>query len=126
VIEESYISDIDGNRHSGAGGVLQLFLCIDQEPSAVETDTEIFQSFVIPTDQQAEFAHRALITLLSTFTQTQQPLSWRQVLAQNQLPRLSGDPQQAARNALDAGLLQRVIKQRPQTMPEFLERAAAH
>ena len=125
VIEDAYISDTDGRRHSGAGGVLQLFLCIDQEPSVVETDTDVFQSFVIPTNQQAEFAHRTLITLLNTFTQKQQPLSWRQILAKNQLPSLSGGPLQAARNALDAGLLQQVINQRPQMMPESLKRGAA-
>jgi Holliday junction resolvase len=120
VIEEAYFSNAHGRRHSGGGGVLQFFLCIDQELSVVETDTEVLQSFVIPTDQQAEFAHRAMVTMLSTFTEAQQAFSWRQVLVQNRLPNLSGGPRQAAKNASDAGFLQRVVKQRPQTIPEFL------
>jgi Holliday junction resolvase len=120
VIEEAYFSNADGRRHDGSGGVLQFFLCIDQEPSVVETDTEVLQSFIIPTDQQAEFAHRAMVTILSTFAEAHHGFSWRQVLTQNQLPHLSGGPRQAAKNALDAGFLQFVIEQRPQTPPEFL------
>jgi Holliday junction resolvase len=120
VIEEAYFSTADGRRHDGSGGMLQFFLCIDQEPSVVESDTEVLQSFVIPTDQQAEFAHRAMVTILSTFTEAHHGFSWRQVLTQNQLPHLSGGPRQAAKNALDAGFLQFVIDQRPQTPPEFL------
>lgn len=120
VIEEAYFSNADGRRHDGSGGVLQFFLCIDQEPSVVETDTEVLQSFIIPTDQQAEFAHRAMVTILSTLTEAHDGFSWRQVLTRNQLPHLSGGPRQAAKNALDAGFLQFVIEQRPQSLPEFL------
>jgi hypothetical protein len=86
----------------------------------VETDTEVRQSFVIPTDEETEFAHRAMVTILGTFTEAQQAFSWRQVLAQSQLPHLPGGPRQAAKNALDAGFLKLVLVQRPQTMPEFL------
>ncbi len=120
IIEEAYLSTADGRRHTGTGGILQFFLCIDQEPSAVETDTDVLQSFVISTDQQSEFAHRALVTILGAFTETQQPFSWRQVLVQNQLPCLSGGPRQAAKSALDQGFLHIVINQRPRTMPGFL------
>jgi Holliday junction resolvase len=120
VIEEAYFTNADGRRLDGSGGALQFFLCIDQEPSVVETDTEVLQSFVIQTDQQAEFAHRAMVTMLSTFTQVHQGFSWRQVLVQNQLPHLSGGPRQAAKNAVDAGFLQLVVTQRPQIPPEFL------
>jgi Holliday junction resolvase len=120
VIEEAYFSNADGHRLGAVGGVLQFFLCIDQEPSVVETDTEVLQSFVIPTDEQAEFAHRAMVTMLGAFTEEQQVFSWRQVLTQNQLPHLSGGPRQAAKNALDAGFLQLIVHPRPQTIPEFL------
>jgi Holliday junction resolvase len=120
VIEEAYFLNADGRRHSGTDGVLQFFLCIDQEPSVVETDTEILQSFVIPTDEQAEFAHRAMVTMLGFFMEEQPVFSWRQVLRQNKLPHLSGGPRKAAKNALDAGFLQLVIETRPQTLPEFL------
>lgn len=125
MIEEAYFSDAEGRRHSGAGGVLQLFLCIDQEPSVVETETEVLQSFIILTDQKAEFAHRALVTLLSAFSRKQKPLSWQQVLMTNQLPTLSGGPRQAAKNALEEGLLQHVFAVPPQTMQEFLNRGIA-
>jgi Holliday junction resolvase len=120
VIEEAYFSDAEGRRLDGSGGALQFFLCIDQEPSVVETDTEVVQSFVIETDQNAEFAHRAMVTMLSTFTQADHGFSWRQVLTQNQLPHLSGGPREAAKNTLDAGFLQLLIDPRPQTIPEFL------
>ena len=120
VIEEAYFSNADGHRHVGGSGLLQFFLCIDQEPSVVENDTELLQSFVISTDQLAEFAHRAMVTMLSTFTELQQTFSWRQILMQNRLPHLSGGPQQAAKNALDAGFLEYVLIPQPQTRPEFL------
>jgi hypothetical protein len=120
VIKEAYFSNADGRRLGEVGGALQFFLCIDQEPSVVETDTEVLQSFVISTDQQAEFAHRALVIILDTFTETQQAFSWRQILMQNRLPHLSDGPRQAARNALDAGFLGLVVEQQPQTIPEFL------
>lgn len=120
VLEEVYFSNAEGRRLGAVGGVLQFFLCIDQEPSEVETETELLQSFVISTDQLAEFAHRAVVTVLDTFSETQQAFSWRQVLIQNRLPHISDGPQQAAKNALDAGFLEHVVAPRPQTLPDFL------
>ena len=124
MIEEAYLLTPDGHRHTGAGGILQLFLCIEQEPSITETDTEVLQSFVISTDEHAEFAHRALVTLLGAFTQGKKPASWREVLLQSQLPHLPGSPRLAANNALAAGFLRLGMNLRPHTMPEFLEGAS--
>ena len=89
VIEEAYFSNADGRRLDNVGGVLQFSLCVDQEPTVVETDTELLQSFVISTDQQAEFAHRAMVSTIGAFTEKEKTFSWRQILTQNRLPHLS-------------------------------------
>jgi Holliday junction resolvase len=119
VIEEAYMSNPEGHRHNGGGGIMLLFTCLEQESSLVETDTDALQSFVIE-NQTSEFAHRALGRLLGVFTK--KPTSWRQVLQREQLPLLSVGPRQAAQNALDAGFLRYGLNQRPVTMPEFLMR----
>ena len=73
-IEEAYLLNADGERHTGAGGIFQLLICIDQEVQVEEDETHAVQSFVILSDQQAKFAHRALVTLLRTFGKARRAL----------------------------------------------------
>lgn len=122
IIDDAYFLNADGSRDNGAGGLMHLFLCIDQEPSIVETKSEVIQSFVIKNSNQAEFAHRALVNLLGTFTQAGSPLIWRQVLLQNQISKLSVVPRQAAKNALAKGFLDMVINYKPALIPGFLSK----
>lgn len=122
VIDDAYIADPEGNRHNGGGGIFQLFLCLDQEATVMETETHAVQSFIISSSEAAEFAHRAMVKLLSTFSASgpNQTVLWRQILARNLLPRIGDGPHQAAQNALEARLLRHVIQQLPRTMPPFL------
>lgn len=120
-IEEAYFSNDQGEKHTGVGGVLELFSCIDQESQILEDDAHVVQSFVMPGTGQAEFAHRALVTLLGTFGDSANLATWRQVLLEKQLPLLFMSPQQAARNALEAGFLERKVNIRPATRPTFVD-----
>lgn len=125
VIEEAYFLNSRGEKHSGTGGLFQLFGCIDQEQEVQEDANHAVVSFVVQSSEQAEFAHRALVTVLSMLGEANDALVWRQVLLKEQLPQLGASPQQAARNALDAGFLQRVINIMPKTRPAFLGQSDA-
>lgn len=118
-IEEAYLLNAEGEKHDGSGGILQLFTCIEQETHVQEDETHVVQSFVIPTGGLAEFAHRALETLLRAFGDVD-PLDWHQVLVRKQLPLLFMSPQQAVRNGLEAGFIQRKVNIRPKTRPTFI------
>jgi hypothetical protein len=118
-IEEAYLLNTEGEKHTGEGGILQLFTCIEQESVLEESETHVTQSFVIPTGGQAEFAHRALVTLLGTFGD-RVPLDWHRVLIRRQLPLLFMSPQQAVQNGLNAGFIQHKITLRPRTKPMFM------
>jgi hypothetical protein len=86
-----------------------------------EDETHAVQSFVISTEGQAEFAHRALVTLLRTFGDVE-PLDWHKILVRKQLPLLFASPHQAVRKGLEAGFIKHRINIRPQTWPEFVKR----
>lgn len=120
-IEEAYLLNSEGEKHTGEGGILQLFACIEQESIVQEDETHAVQSFVISTEGQAEFAHRALVTLLRTFGDVE-PLDWHKILVRKQLPLLFASPHEAVRRGLEAGFIKHRINIRPQTWPEFVKR----
>jgi hypothetical protein len=121
VIEDAYLLNAEGERHSGEGGILELFTCIEQESQVHEDETHAVQSFVIPAGEQveAEFAHRALVTILRTFGNVD-PLDWHQVLLRKQLSLLFISPHQAVHNGLEAGFIRRKVTIRPRTQPMFV------
>jgi Holliday junction resolvase len=118
-IEESYLQNPEGERHTGEGGILQLFTCVAQEPHLHEDGTHAVQSFVVPNERHAEFAHRSLVTLLRTYG-GEDHLVWRQVMLKEQLPLLLMSPQQAVKNGLEAGFIKHKINIRPKTRPTFI------
>jgi hypothetical protein len=125
VIEDAYFTDPDGARakDKDTAGVMLMFMCIEDDAVLEETEDTLLQRFVIRSAQQAEFAHRALVKILTTFKGGTKSLLWRQILKQKKLPLMSrGGPKQAARRALKAGLLQYGFDIQPHTMPEFLVR----
>lgn len=119
LIEEAYLLNDKGERHTGAGGLFQLFACMEQEVYFQEDETHAVQSFIVPTSDQAEFSHRALATLLRTFGE-EEPLDWHQILIREQLPLLFMSPHEAVRTGLEAGFIQHKITIWPKTMPAFL------
>lgn len=120
VIEEAYFLNSRGERHTGAGGIMQLFACIDQEVVVKEDDMYVTQSFVVQEEGHAEFAHRALVTLLETFDEVSRPVLWRQILYKDQLPLPPTSPQEVAKKALDAGFVRYILNIRPRTHPSFV------
>lgn len=118
-IEEAYLKNPEGEKHTGEGGILQLFTCVEQEPHLHEDETHATQSFVVPKGNNAEFAHRSLVTLLRTYGDERR-LVWRQVMLKEQLPLILMSPQQAINNGLEAGFIQHKINIQPKTKPEFI------
>ena len=96
-----------------------MFTCLEHESMVQEDETHVVQSFVITEGEHAEFAHRALVTLLTTFGNAD-PLDWHQVLLRKQLPLLFTSPQQAVENAFEAAFIQYKINIRPKTWPTFI------
>jgi Holliday junction resolvase len=125
VIEEVRWVNSAGETFEKVEGVFPLFLCLEQEPVVVETESHVEQSFIIPGSESAEFAHRALVSLLRFSTGTDE-IEWRRVLEENRAPRImEGGLRAAAQKALDAGFLQYGFDIQPATMPSFLARPAA-
>ncbi len=120
-IEEAYLLNAEGEKHTGEGGILQLFACIEQESIVQEDETHAVQSFVISTEGQAEFAHRALVILLMTFGGAE-PLDWHKILVRKQLPLLFASPHQAVSKGLEAGFIKYKINIMPQAWPDFVKR----
>jgi hypothetical protein len=123
VIEDAYFSDPDGNRakEEDTEGVMLLFMCVQDDVVVEETKDTLLQRFVIPSSEQAEFAHRALVKILETFRGGRGSLLWRQVLKQKKLPLMAGGgPREAATRALKAGLLQYGLDIHPHTLPSFM------
>ena len=119
-IEEARFIHPDGSLVATAPGVLPLFGCIDQESEIEETESHLIQRFVIPDHQQAEFAHRALVTILTTFNREHRSPQWRAILKRKSDPAGVIDIHDKARQALKHGFLNIVGNIQPRTMPEFL------
>jgi hypothetical protein len=121
VVEEAYWEKPDGERVKNAPGVLPLFTCLDQEPVLTDEGTHVLQSFVIEDNQQSEFAHRALVTLLRLVTRGDK-LHWRRILEEGRgVPTAPQGLRAAARAALDAGFLRYGMDYSPNSMPSFLK-----
>jgi len=120
LIEEAFWEKPNGDRVKNAPGVLPLFTCLDQEPVLTDEGTHVQQSFVIPHNHQAEFAHRALVTLLRLVTHGDE-VRWPQILEEGRgVPTVPKGLRVAARQALDSGFLEYGIDYSPNSMPTFL------
>ncbi len=122
IIEDAYFSDPDGNRvkDNDTAGVMLLFMCLEDDAVLEETEDALLQKFVIRSSKR-EFAHCALVKILSNLRSGGGSLLWRQVLRQKKLPLMSGGgPKQAAARALKAGLLQYRSNIPPHTIPKFM------
>ena len=120
VIEDAYWMNGDGERFKNAPGVFPLFICLEQESVVVEDGPFVTQSFVIPDASMAEFASRALATLLR-FSSRTDDVHWRRALEKKFSPPYAPDGlRKAAQEALDAGFLHLGLNIRPPAMPDFL------
>ncbi|MCP4602343.1 MAG: restriction endonuclease [Proteobacteria bacterium] len=121
VIEEAYYLNAKGERHTTVYGLMQLFLCIEQDVSIHEDENHVLQSFVVQTSEQMVFAHRALVTILSTFQKDRGPIRWHRLLKKDSSSSLAISPHRAAHSALAAGFIQYIINQQPVSAPTFLD-----
>lgn len=122
VIDDAYLLNARGERHNGSGGILALISCIEQEVQLEESETHVEQHFLIPEQEQVEFAHRVLPALVSMKDTASDRVLWRQLLRREKLSlfALNVAPVEAAKNALNAGFLRYVLNVRPVTLPAFL------
>lgn len=119
-IDEAYWMNAAGKRFTKAPGIFPLFLCLEQESIVTEESDYVTQSFVIPDAHMAEFAHRALVTLLR-FSTRKDDVHWRRTLESHMPPPVAdGGLRQAADDALRAGFLQYGLNIEPKIMPDFL------
>jgi hypothetical protein len=117
VIEKAYFTRSDGAEQKAPKGLLQLFLCVDQDARTTENETHIMQSYVI--GDQSQFAHRALVALLGEFGKEGKG-EWRKVLLSNKLPLLDMGPREAVRQAQEAGFIRLVFDLQPNSHPGFI------
>ena len=119
-IDEAYWMNAAGQRFTKAPGVFPLFLCLEQESIVTEESDYVTQSFVIPDAHLAEFAHRALVTLLR-FSTRQDDVHRRRTLENHMAPPVADSGlRQAADDALRAGFLRYSLNIEPKILPDFL------
>lgn len=120
VIVDAYWTNGDGRRFNNVQGLMPLFLSSYQEQNVTETDSHIAFDYVTTDEHNAQFAHRALVSLLRFSTDRGQ-LIWRHVLDESRVPPLVRvELRSAAREALKLGFLQIVANIRPATAPAFI------
>lgn len=120
VIEDAHWMNAAGDRFKTVPGVFPLFTCLEPESVVVDDGPFVRQSFVISDGKNAEFAHRALVTLLK-WSVSEDDVRWRRALEQRfTLPYAAGGLREAAQQALNAGFIQYFFDFKPAVMPDFL------
>lgn len=120
VIVEAYWQNAEGQRFQNPAGVFPLFVCLEQESIVKEEGAYITQSYVIPDSAAAEFASRALGTLLRLSTGDDE-VSWRRALEEGRAaPFAATGLRKAADQALRSGFLQYGLELKPAALPSFL------
>ena len=120
IIEETYFTNTNGKKVALARGVLPLFLCIDQDADLLDEGSHFIQNFIIKSEDQAEFASRALSKILQVFTAHGSEIDWRNLLQTATVPKLAKDFRGSAEAALKSGFLKMLVNQKPRTKPGFL------
>lgn len=120
IIEETYFTNVDGEKVASAKGVLPLFLCIDQDVNLLDEGTHFIQNFIIKSEDQAEFASRALSKIFQVFTAHDSEIDWRNLLQTAAVPKMAKNFRVSAEAALKSRLVKMVVDQKPRTKPGFL------
>lgn len=97
----------------------QLFATWDLQSEEVHAPTSVRMSFVAG-EGGVQFAHTALVHLLTWEGGRSEPSSWRRLLQAPKITRTIDDFGRALNRALSESVVQYVLHQRPQTMPDFL------
>lgn len=121
-VEDAYFTNGDGQRVDLLGpGLWPLLLSAPlQEQSHIE-ETHITQSFVVPAEDEGEWAHRAMVILLEFFQGDEShPLNWRKILLNQPLPIESSALRKGAQDGMSQGFVRYVLKLEPGTRPDFL------
>ena len=120
VVVDAYWENAEGKRFKNAPGVFPLFTSLEQQSIVTEEGDHVTQSFVIADASMAEFASRALGTLLRLST-GEDEAHWRRALEQSRAaPFAANGLREAANQALESGFLQHGFNVRPAALPEFL------
>jgi Holliday junction resolvase len=119
IFEETYFTNGNGEKVASAKGVLPMFLCIHQDVDLLDEGTHFIQKYIISQDQ-AEFASRALSEILQLFTARGSEIDWRNVLQTAAVPEMIKDLRGSAEAAMQSGFLKMLVNQKPRTKPGFL------
>ena len=119
-IEDVYFTNSKGACFKKVPGLLNLFLCSEQDVELIDEGTHFVQSYVIPESSTAEFASRALAILLETF-KGGDDIKWRDIMHTQFPPKRFGDLRRAAEDALKSGFVHHILNQVPHNRPGFLE-----
>jgi hypothetical protein len=90
----------------------------------LETQTEVkedhfLHSFIVHEEEPMQWAHGALLVLLSNFVGEGQTLNWREILSKENFPMESSELYRAASEGIGR-YVRYVIHQVPEMMPAFL------
>jgi len=121
IIRDVYYTRSDGKRVETGPGMLPLFLCLPNEATLHEEEKILIQSFTAENSDHAEFAHRAIVSLLRLFRDTKQ-FEWHRIIEEQILSPLADKLPIAANHAQSCGLLKHLWHFHPATVPDFLAR----
>jgi Holliday junction resolvase len=119
-IEGVYFTNSKGECVKEVPGLLNLFICSEQNMELIDEGTHFVQNYVIPKSNTAEFASRALTILLETFKGGDN-INWRDLMHTDFLSKRCGELRKAAEDALKSGFVHHILNQVPHDRPGFLE-----
>ncbi len=119
-VSEVFFTDGDGARRSDLHGETQQLLATwDLETVEDHSPTSIRKSFIVA-DGGVQFAHVALVHLLTWEGGRTGPPPWRQLLQAPKITRTIDDFGRALDRALGEKVVRYVFHQQPQTTPDFI------
>ncbi len=119
-IDDVSFTDREGARHSDLGGEVQsLFTAWDLEEKEEHTDSHIHLHFVAG-DEGVQFAHTALVQLLSWESPHDDRPHWRRLLRKQQVTANVASFSVALDMALKQKVVSHILHVQPHCMPDFL------
>ena len=122
-IDEVVFTDRDGDHHTEVDGEIQsLITAWNLEEEEEHTDSHVYLRFVAG-DEGLQFAHQALVELLSWETPHVDRLHWRGLLRKEQITANVTSFANALELAFREKFVSLIIHQQPNETPDFLPAA---
>lgn len=116
-VEDAYFVDGNRQRLKSIGRLWPFFLSA-QRPQQQINDTHAHQSFVVETEEPC-WVQETLALLFEFQAKQEEPLNWREILQNHQVPVEASEIRQVAQEGIGKGVVRCVLHLEPHTRPAF-------